>query len=422
MNAKTYRTSILWFSNDLRIHDNPLFNQAAQCSDHLICIYFPKNHSVNVFNELSGLPLSQNRQRFTNQALSELELKLKAHGQVLNLLKEPVVETLGEVIKTHNVNAIFRSRPNNDYDAQQWAKLRRIHPDIKFHVDDNSTLYSIDQVAQCLSEFPASYSKFRKIAQSKRVARPVEPVEVYPSPVDLQVETIELEPVAADPELNFIGGESYGLSQLNDYFSGYCASNYKDTRNAIDGWKNSCKFSPWLAQGSISARDVVKQLNRYEKREGRNDSTYWIYFELLWREYFQWYSLFYGRKLFTFQGIASKQPRTVFNLDSFTRWFQGNTRWSIVNACMKELRQTGYISNRARQIVASCLVNELACDWRYGAAYFEQQLIDYDVASNWGNWQYIAGVGSDPRGGRHFNLDKQSAMFDPNEEYVDRWN
>ena len=82
---------------------------------------------------------------------------------------------------------------------------------------------------------------------------------------------------------------------------------------------------------------------------------------------------------------------------------------------------TGYLSNRARQIVASCLVNELSVDWRYGAAWFEEQLIDYDAAVNWGNWQYIAGVGVDPRGGRHFNLDKQAAIYDPEGKYQIRW-
>ena len=89
---------------------------------------------------------------------------------------------------------------------------------------------------------------------------------------------------------------------------------------------------------------------------------------------------------------------------------------------MNELRQTGYLSNRGRQIVASCFVNELAMDWRYGAAYFEQALIDYDVASNWGNWQYLAGVGADTRDKRHFNLEKQTQQFDPKGRYIKKWN
>jgi deoxyribodipyrimidine photo-lyase len=88
---------------------------------------------------------------------------------------------------------------------------------------------------------------------------------------------------------------------------------------------------------------------------------------------------------------------------------------------MKQLNSTGYMSNRGRQIVASCLVNELRLDWRFGAAYFEQQLLDYDVASNWGNWQYIAGVGMDPRGGRHFNIEKQTRQFDPEGAFIREW-
>ena len=88
---------------------------------------------------------------------------------------------------------------------------------------------------------------------------------------------------------------------------------------------------------------------------------------------------------------------------------------------MRQLNETGYMSNRGRQIAASALINELGLDWRCGAAYFEQQLIDYDPASNWGNWQYIAGVGADPRGGRHFSIEKQTALYDPRGEYIARW-
>ncbi len=88
---------------------------------------------------------------------------------------------------------------------------------------------------------------------------------------------------------------------------------------------------------------------------------------------------------------------------------------------MRQLNQTGYMSNRGRQLVASCLVHELGLDWRYGAAYFETQLMDYDVGSNWGNWQYLAGVGANPRGSRQFNLAKQAHTYDPKGEFVAKW-
>ena len=88
---------------------------------------------------------------------------------------------------------------------------------------------------------------------------------------------------------------------------------------------------------------------------------------------------------------------------------------------MKQLSATGYLSNRGRQIAASCLINEMAGDWRYGAAWFASQLIDYDVAANWGNWQYLAGVGADPKGGRHFNLAKQTEIYDADGSFQSRW-
>jgi deoxyribodipyrimidine photo-lyase len=88
---------------------------------------------------------------------------------------------------------------------------------------------------------------------------------------------------------------------------------------------------------------------------------------------------------------------------------------------MRQLVETGWMSNRGRQIAASCLVNEMQVDWRFGAAFFEKHLIDFDVASNYGNWQYIAGVGADPRGGRHFNIDKQAGIYDPDGAFTRRW-
>ena len=199
------------------------------------------------------------------------------------------------------------------------------------------------------------------------------------------------------------------------------ASHYKERRNELDGWENSSKFSPWLANGNLSVRQICFNLNNYEQKSGANESTYWLFFELLWRDYFQWYAHLYGKRLFAFQGIKQQKPLTSFYPERFRKWCSGNTPYPLVNACMKQLNATGFMSNRGRQIVASCLVNELAVDWRYGAAYFEQQLLDYDVASNWGNWQYLAGVGADPRGKRHFDLDKQTRQYDPEGLFINKW-
>lgn len=113
------------------------------------------------------------------------------------------------------------------------------------------------------------------------------------------------------------------------------------------------------------------------------------------------------------------QPATP--CDAFDAWRNGVTGLPFVDAAMLELRHTGWLSNRARQNVASFLVKDLKVDWRLGALWFEHCLIDYDVASNWGNWRYIAGVGRDPRQDRYFNVLKQAGHYDPQGLYVAHW-
>ena len=160
---------------------------------------------------------------------------------------------------------------------------------------------------------------------------------------------------------------------------------------------------------------------QYEREMGANESTYWLRFELLWREYFRWYSRAHGKKLFLAGGTSGKKIELNFDKVIFESWCRGETGCDIVDAGMRELNATGWVSNRARQLLASHLIYELNIDWRYGAAYFESQLIDFDVASNWGNWAYIAGVGADPRGGRIFNLDSQADRYDPEKKYRYFW-
>ena len=118
---------------------------------------------------------------------------------------------------------------------------------------------------------------------------------------------------------------------------------------------------------------------------------------------------------------AHASEKGVFAPNIFESWTQGQTQNSLVNAGMNELRATGTLSNRMRQIVASYLIYDLAQDWRAGAAWFEAQLLDYDVYSNQGNWLYIAGLGTDPRGGRQMNLEKQALERDPQGLYRKKW-
>ena len=210
---------------------------------------------------------------------------------------------------------------------------------------------------------------------------------------------------------------------MNHYFfETKCISDYKETRNGLIGADYSSKFSPWLALGCISPRFIFRELQQYEVEFGANDSTYWLVFELLWRDYFRFMMKKHQSKWFGKAGIKTNKIKLFKDdVQKLQDWIEGKTGVDFVDANMIELKHTGFMSNRGRQNVASYLCNDLKLDWRLGAAYFEQQLIDYDVCSNWGNWAYLAGVGNDPRDNRYFNIDKQAAVYDKNSKYRNLW-
>jgi deoxyribodipyrimidine photo-lyase len=159
---------------------------------------------------------------------------------------------------------------------------------------------------------------------------------------------------------------------------------------------------------------VNHEVKAWEAEFGSCESSYWIVFELLWRDYFHRAAQLEGASLFGRDSLPAANA-------AFDTWRNADTGVPFIDAAMLELRRTGWISNRARQNVASFLVKDLQVDWRLGAWWFEHCLIDYDVASNWGNWRYIAGVGRDPRQDRYFNVLKQAGHYDPKGLYVAYW-
>ena len=165
---------------------------------------------------------------------------------------------------------------------------------------------------------------------------------------------------------------------------------------------------------------IYWKLKSYENEFGANDSTYWIVFELIWRDYFKFISLKYGSKIFKIGGILDRDYHWNFNKKGITDWIEGRTKDDFVNANMIELKETGWMSNRGRQNVASYFAKELLLDWRIGAAYFESVLLDYDVHSNYGNWLYVSGVGNDPRD-RKFNTQLQAQNYDGNHKFRNIW-
>lgn len=414
-----HQVGLFLFKNDLRVDDNPALARAAAEVDQLICLFCLEAQQPQS-NLRAPSKLSPQRQTFLTQSLSDLHVGLRKLGQRLIFSTESPLDIIPQLITQHNISQIYCSENTGDYENQLWQCLVTRYPLINFTRTASHTLFAQGDLPFPLAELPDSFSKFRKRVERLDIKPPVPaPAQLPPSP-ELSGRWAQIPNISSHSPL-FNGGERQGLAHLERYFERNLASSYKETRNGLDGMDYSTKFSPWLANGSLSARRIMWRLRNYERDVGANGSTYWIYFELLWREYYQWYAHRHGKRLFNFSGIKTSKPTTSFYPERFQKWCNGNTPYPIVNACMKQLNSTGYMSNRGRQLVASCFVHELGLDWRYGAAYMEQQLVDYDTASNWGNWQYLAGVGADPRGHRRFDLAKQTKIYDPNQKFIKQW-
>jgi deoxyribodipyrimidine photo-lyase len=309
------------------------------------------------------------KQQFLDESLHCLSLSLNALNQRLQVVDLPPYQAIKYVTDKLDVTHLFVDAVSGSDEQDVVDKIQAEALHLAVVQSEACSLFCVEDLPFELEALPDTFTKFRKKVEKLALAEPVEAVTTLPTlPDELALPTLSLTR-DVQPSL-FTGGERAGLEHCRQYFASTLASEYKQTRNGLDGMDYSTKFSPWLAHGCLSPKTIYAMLKRYEAANGANDSTYWIYFELLWREYFYWYARRHKRQLFRFGGIQNQAPLTSFYAHRFQQWKKGETPFPIVNACMHQLNETGYMSNRGRQLVASCLVHELGLVWRYGSAYF----------------------------------------------------
>ena len=417
---------LFWFRHDLRLHDQPAIEALCSQVDEVSFIYiFDEGHYLP--NKFNLQPMATHRRTFLTESLSDLADNMQKLGHRLHVLKGDTAEILTRTLQSGDFTHLGISRHCGYYETGQINSLKRFFPALNIIEKSSFTLFDEKDLPFELKDMPDVFSPFRrKVEKHCEPIPPIGNIVLNAKPFELTVKDSDYLSLSALSKTQlpdrFVGGETAALKHLNTYlFEWQAARTYKETRNALDTWEDSTKLSPWLANGCLSVREVMQKVKQFEDTVEKNESTYWIYFELLWREFFHWLQCKYGSKWFKFTGIQGKRPNTTFDQQTFDNWCKGKTGYPIVDACMRQLAETGYMSNRGRQLVASCFVHELRQDWRYGAAWFESQLLDFDVGSNWGNWLYLAGVGSDPRGHRQFNLQKQTQIYDPNGHFIRKW-
>lgn len=425
------KTIIYWFRNDLRLHDNPALHYACQQADYLLPVYWLNTaHQQNTI--WSFVRQGQHRQVFLSQALQDLSQQLSDIDSQLTVLASNTITALTKFIEDYQVDEIVCEEIAAPEEQAQVDYLRSLG--VKVTCIWQSSLYAPTQLPFEIVQLPTVFSQFRQKIEKARcqVVAPIETPRVLPPlPPNSPQKTpfTALDNVSAQPDSRSAfpyffskchGGERDALAFAQAYFASLLPQHYKQTRNGLIGLDYSSKLSPWLATGALSVRYVYQLLKLHEQQHGANDSTYWLWFELLWRDYFRFLHLRYGKQLYRKSGLghASIAP---FNAANFSQWQTGTTGHSWIDAGMRELLATGYLSNRMRQNVASYWLNELQGNWQAGAAWFESMLLDYDVYSNQGNWLYLAGIGTDPRGQRWFNPQKQAQQYDSQGDYQALW-
>ena len=420
--------AIYWFRNDLRLADNPALLQACDRAERLLPVYCHPNPEAQT--RWGFVRVGRHRQRFLRDALDALDAALRARGSRLIEVVGAPTEQLKRIARAVGASEIHCEQIAAPEEQATVESLRAT--DMSVCERWQSALF--EQLPFELSQLPTQFTRFRVAIESAgdlpRAALPPAQ-QLPPLPVGIDdcapsrptASTTTCDHRSAFPyaQRDFCGASEAGLAHLKRYFNSDLPIRYKSTRNQLIGIDYSTKFSPWLATGAVSARQVHAALIEHERDQGRSDGSYWIWFELLWREYFRWLHRRHGARLYHPNGLNPKADLPSHDPTRFERWCRGECGHPLVDAGMRELAATGYLSNRMRQIVASYLIHELACDYRAGAAWFEAQLIDYDVYSNQGNWLYIAGRGTDPRGGRRFDPDWQARQYDPDERYRALW-
>jgi len=416
------KTILVWFRNDLRIHDNEILLEATRKADKVLPVYCFDPYYFK--STASGNPKTGNfRAKFLIESVGDLRKNLQSLGSELIIRIGNPAELLPLLAEQYSVNEVYHHREvayeETNISEEVETALWKIKLNLKHFI--GHTLYHKEDLPFPIKDIPDSFSTFKKkVERDSNVRLCAATPEIIHTPLITDAgELPTLEQLGLEEPINdtratiqFKGGETAGLARLNNYFSTISQLNIIKGRNSS---VEHSKLSPWLALGCISPRQVYWEVMKNAHNIPNADM---LVLELLWRDYFRFMFKKHGQKFYKAEVGAAE---TKAQQELFENWKNGTTGVPFIDASMHKLNATGYINNFSRQMVAGYLVRYLELNWIKGAAYFEEKLIDYSPASNWGNWAYIAGMASDARDSRYFNITKQAAELETKGVFVETW-
>lgn len=396
--------NIFWFRRDLRLVDNHGLFRALKSGKPVVPVFI---FDKNILNELSDK--NDRRVSFIYDRLLQLQAEIKKYNASLTILYDEPLKAFKKLAKEYNISEVFT---NHDYEPYAINRDEEIavylkKKGIKFSTFKDQVIFEKNEVMKSDGSPYTIFTPYSRIWKQKLAA---ENLTGYPSEDNLAA-FLKSRPVPF-PSLKVMGFEKTKFAVPEKTIDPSVIQRYDETRN-IPSVNGTSRLSIHLRFGTVSIRQLVKAATELNEQ--------WLN-ELIWREFFMMI-------LFHFPHVISSSFKPKYdsirwrnNEQEFELWCKGETGYPIVDAGMRELNETGFMHNRVRMIVASFLTKHLLIDWRWGEAYFAEKLLDYELSSNNGNWQWAAGCGCDAAPYfRIFNPAEQTKRFDPDMVYIKRW-
>ncbi|CAM4326298.1 cryptochrome/photolyase family protein [Zobellia nedashkovskayae] len=401
------KISVFWFRRDLRLDDNVGFLEALK-STHKVLPIFIFDTEI-----LENLPKDDARVTFIFENLQKMRDTLQKenhssiaiyHGKTASIFKN--------LLEEYNIDTVYTNHDYEPYAKKRDEEIKNLleKNDISFNTFKDQVIFEKDDILKADGTPYIVYTPFKN--KWKEHFNPEEHLNIhYTSQYrDNLIQNSRLPNLS----LSDMGFKTSSL-KVSDYtVTPTLIDNYEDTRNYPAIENGTSLLGPHLRFGTVSVRKMMK------KAIAEKNEVFWS--ELIWREFFMQILWHFPRTVN--EAFKKKYDRISWrnNEDEFEKWKNGNTGYMLVDAGMRELNETGRMHNRVRMLVASFLCKHLLIDWRWGEAYFAEKLLDYEMSSNVGNWQWAAGSGVDAAPYfRIFNPMTQVDKFDKEKKYISKW-
>ena len=392
--------NIFWFRRDLRLNNNRALFESLSDDLTLPIFIFDKNI-------LNKLPKNDKRVAFIHKTISELNKQLSSFNSGIKVLYDAPIEAFKKLLSEYSVSKVYANHDYEPYASARDSEIKSLleSHNVTFETFKDQVIYEKNEV---LKSDGTPYTVFTPYSKKWTERFNNESLKSFNSESLLSnIYSVTNEIISLE-EMGFLNNNyQYPSKELNKSI----LSNYHNTRD-IPSLLGTTRLSLHLRFGTISIRDLIKNATA--------NSTYLN--ELIWREFYMMILWHYPHVVTNSFKSKYDSIRWENNEEHIKLWKEGRTGYPIVDAGMRELNEKGYMHNRVRMITASFFTKHLLCDWRIGEAYFAEKLLDYELSSNNGGWQWAAGSGCDAAPYfRVFNPELQTKKFDPELKYIRKW-